>query len=507
MRLRARWYAPRLALLVLVVSLFRVAAVDPGRPARAATGLQKIKHIIFIIKENHSFDNYFGAYPGANGATTGVVNVGGGVTRTIPLGAFTDHPPDYAHFRSSAIAAYDNGQMDAFNVGPCSQSPYTCYQVAQRSDLPNYWSYADNFVLDDNGWSDLLGPSFPNHMYTLAAVSGVDVAHSAVDNPSGNNWGCDAATGTTVLLQNGSNVFPCFSGITTLADLMSKSGVTWRYYSPQRGQPGYVWNALDAFSQYHSGGGLGPNDVDPTQFLSDVQGGTLPQFSWLTAPYDYTEHPSSDQSGTNSMCRGENWTVAQINAVMQSSLWSSTLIVLTWDDYGGYYDHVPPQQVDQLGYGMRVPFLVISPYAYAGDDPNNPHISHDYIDFGSVLKLAEETFGLPSLGGRDATAGSLDGLLDTSVVHNAPLVLSQRTCASSTATSTPTATQTNIATGTPTDTPTSTPIATATASPTGMPTDTATATNTPTPTPTGTDTATPTDTPTPSNCHNKHKCG
>jgi phospholipase C len=128
------------------------------------------------------------------------------------------------------------------------------------------------------------------------------------------------------------------------------------------------------------------------------------------------------------MCVGENWTVQQMNAIMQSPAWPSTVIVLTWDDYGGYYDHVPPTSVDQLGYGFRVPLLVISPYALATDNPSNPHVGHVHLDFASVLKLAEEVFNLPSLNQRDLAAGDLLPQLDFSQVHNAPLILSQRTC-------------------------------------------------------------------------------
>jgi phospholipase C len=134
------------------------------------------------------------------------------------------------------------------------------------------------------------------------------------------------------------------------------------------------------------------NDVSPAQFVKDVNNDQLPGFSWLVPPGALTEHPSG------SVCRGENWTVQQINAVMQSKAWSSTVIVLTWDDYGGFYDHVAPPAVDQLGYGFRVPMLIISPYAFAKDDPGNPHVGHTKLEFASVLKLAEQVFGLPSLG-------------------------------------------------------------------------------------------------------------
>jgi phospholipase C len=119
---------------------------------------------------------------------------------------------------------------------------------------------------------------------------------------------------------------------------------------------------------------------------------------------------------------------------MASPEWSSTVVFLTWDDYGGFYDHVPPQNVDALGLGFRVPMLIISPFAYASDNPGNPHIGHVALEFSSVLKFAEEVFGLPSLGRRDVTAGDPMKEIDTSMVHNAPLQLNTRTCPKSSVT-------------------------------------------------------------------------
>src|SRR5438067_2132301 len=131
-----------------------------------------IQHIVFLLKENRTFDNYFGLFPGVNGASTGKVKVNG-VVQTIPLGPFQDASSvDYSHKWVDAHAAYDSGAMDHFNVSGCAQAPYPCYQVAQQSDIPNYWSYAQNYLLNDNTFSDLEGPSMPNHMYSVAGASG-----------------------------------------------------------------------------------------------------------------------------------------------------------------------------------------------------------------------------------------------------------------------------------------------------------------------------------------------
>jgi phospholipase C len=348
--------------------------------------------------------------------------------KTIPIGPFQDKPPyDYLHGWSQAHTAYDNGAMDRFNQGNCSSSPYPCYQAAKQSDLPNYWTYAQKYLLNDNTFSDLEGPSFPNHMYTVAAASGPDINHSAINNPRNANgkWGCDSAAGTTVELFNGTKQYPCFKGTTTLADELTQAGKSWKYYAPQPGEGGYVWNALDAFDQDRNGSAWA-QDVPWQNFVTDAANNRLPNFSWLIAPGGTSEHPGS--GGGLSMCKGENWTVQQINAVMKSPAWASTVIILTWDDYGGYYDHVAPPAVDSLGYGFRVPLLVISPYAYATDNPGNRHIGHTRLSFASVLKLAEQVFNLPSLGKRDATAGNLRTELDVSKVHHAATTLQQRTC-------------------------------------------------------------------------------
>jgi phospholipase C len=327
---------------------------------------------------------------------------------------------------------YDGGAMDAFNRNACMKAPYPCYQEAQAGDLPNYWALASHFLLSDNTFSSLEGPSFPNHLFSVAAASGPDLDDSVIGNPTNNggNWGCDAATATTVQLYDGRNAFPCFNGkaiprFTNLTDQMNAARVSWKYYAPQKGQSGYLWNTMSAFPQDGTGT---TNDVPTEQFATDAAAGRLPQFSWLIAPGQYSEHPSASTLPTENMCQGENWTVQQINAVENGPDWASTAIILTWDDFGGFYDHVAPQQVDALGYGFRVPLLVISPYAHASDNPAHPNISHDRYEFSSVLRLAEEVFGLPSLQRRDSTAGDLMHALNFSKQWDSQLLLQQRKC-------------------------------------------------------------------------------
>ena len=413
---------PGLATALVAAPVTISAAYNGYTGAAPVAVTSPIQHIVFIIKENHSFDSYFALFPGANGASTGKIKISG-VPQVITLGPFQDIPPyDYPHGWGSAHQAFDNGAMDFFNQGECATAPYPCYQVAQQTDIPNYWAYAQTYVLNDNGFSEMEGPSFPNHMFTVAGASGPDIPHSAIANPVGGGVGCDAPSNVTVLLYNGTTQYPCFD-FPTLADTLGEGGISWKYYAPGHNDPGYVWNALDAFDQDRNGPAWA-NDVPPANFVVDASQNNLPAFSWLVPPSLYSEHPGQNQS----VCQGENWTVQQINAVMSSPAWPSTVIVVTWDDYGGFYDHVAPTAVDQLGYGFRVPFIIISPYAYAHDNPSNPHIGHVRLDFASVLKLAEEVFNLPSLNERDAVAGDLLQQLDFSQVHNPPLMLTPRNC-------------------------------------------------------------------------------
>ena len=388
-----------------------------GLSGTGIRGIDQIQHIVFMVKENRSFDNYFGTFPGADGATTCTVSTG----QTIPLGHTPDQVRDMGHFWPDATTAIDGGKMDKFDLvqwGNINGDYMSCSQYTQ-ADLPNYWTYAQTFTLADHFFSSLHGPTFPNHLYTVAAQSNGVISNNYNPTTADPNYGCDARTGTTVQILNSDGTYsyvkPCFT-IQTLADLLQSAGLSWRYYAPGKGQSGYLWNTLDAISQIRNGPLWKTNDLPYTQFLTDAQNGQLPAFSWLVQPGNVSDHPPS------SVCAGENWTVQQLNAIMQGPDWNSTVVFLTWDDFGGFYDHVPPPSVDTFGLGPRVPFIIISPYAL----PN--HISTTQYEFSSVLKFAEERFNLPNLGARDANP-SLNDLTDSfdfTQTPLPPLVLSPR---------------------------------------------------------------------------------
>jgi phospholipase C len=390
-----------------------------------------IKHIVFFIKENRTFDDYFGTYPGANGATTATDSMG----QVVPLHHQADQIPDIDHSSEGARSAWDNGKMDRFNLLhsnkrrngtlPNPNDPYGNNSLTQlyQSDIPNYWTYAHNFVLGDQMFSSLMGPSFPNHLYTVAAQSG-----GAIDNPrtdknigslgnASKGWGCDVPNQTVKVEQSTGSVSfqeACFN-FQTLADELDARHFSWRYYAPPSGASGYIWSTFNAIKHIR----YGPDwkFVVPTQqFMSDAASGRLPTVSWIVTPAQVSEHPPA------SVCVGENWTVQMLNALMQGPDWSSTAVFLTWDDFGGFYDHVPPQQIDNYGLGFRVPLLVISPYAKKG------FIDHTQFEFSSMLHFAEDELGLPTLTTRDKGANDMMDAFDFSQSPRPPLVLQQRAC-------------------------------------------------------------------------------
>jgi phospholipase C len=399
--------------LLVALSLVGFASAQTAAPdTTTSQTTSPIKHVVFIIKENRSFDHMFGTFPGANGATTCKVSTG----QTINLRQAPDRVRNMGHGWADAHTGIDGGKVDKYDLvqlGNWQGDYMSCSQQVQAS-IPNYWTYAQNYVLADNMFSSIESGSFPNHLYTVAAQSG-----GVINSPASSNaWGCDAPAGTQAqTLINGKNgyVFPCFT-FTTLADVMTSAGVSWHYYAAGPTQTGYVWSTLDAFSSIRNTSLWNSNVTNFSNFAKDAQAGNLPQVTWLTTAYGNSEHPSS------STCTGENWTVQQINAVMQGPQWNSTAIFLVWDDFGGFYDHVPPPGLDTYGLGPRVPLIIISPYAKAG------YISHTQYEFASILKFIEETVGVPPLTSRDANANDTTDSFDFTQTPRPPMVLTERQC-------------------------------------------------------------------------------
>lgn len=408
-------------ILASLVFLTRCGGTQSSGTNSPTPSLNSIQHFVFIVKENRSFDNYFGTFPGADGATTGKISTG----QVIPLGHTPDKTPrDLCHIWQCALQAMDGGKMDDFDLMgangafPCNlNGDYLCYTQLYESDIPNYFAYARQFVLADHMFSSLHGPSFPNHLYTVAAQSGRAINNPI--NPPTNpyDWGCDADRATTVqvLDQNGNitTQFPCFD-FQTLVDLLQGANTSWKYYAPPRGQGGYIWNSLNAISHIRNGPLWASNVMPTDQFATDAKNGALPAVCWLVT--NVSEHPPE------SSCAGENWTVDTLNALMQGPDWSSTAVFLTWDDFGGFYDHVPPPTADVFGFGPRVPLLIISPFAKKG------FISHTTYEFSSFLRLVEERYNLSSLGDRDSKANDMLDSFDFAQQPQSPLILRTHPC-------------------------------------------------------------------------------
>jgi len=362
-----------------------------------------ISHVVIIIKENRSFDNMFGTYPGANGATQGTLHTG----QVINLGHTPDSSPrDIVHDWNAGLGAMDGGRMDRFDLinGANEHGDELSMTQLQQSDLPNYWTYAQNFVLADANFSGMHANSFPAHVYFAAAQS------PAITNPEANDvrteWGCDAPTGINVpvLSANGqlSTSYPCFN-ITSMADVLNEAQDSWASYAAVSTDLGYVWAMFRPINQIFNSQYWQNNVFPNTQFVNDASNTTLPVVTWLTPTLKTSEHPPE------STCAGENWTVEQINAIMQGPNWNSTVIFLVWDDFGGWYDHVYPMQTSGEGLGIRVPLLVISPYSKQVPQcsVNCGTITHTQYQFGSIFRFIETVFGVQSLTNNDATANDM----------------------------------------------------------------------------------------------------
>jgi phospholipase C len=374
-----------------------------------------IKHIVFIVKENHSFDNLFGSFPGAAGTKYAMVG-----TKRIKLGKLPDHLPfDIAHGGNAASTAVNGGKMNHFyQLAGANQFGHDYADAAYtQSQIPNYWSYAGHFTLADHFFSTIMGPSFPNHLVTIG-----DQSAGAIDNPHGQtirSWGCDAGAASSVAVKSSSgqvtHVPPCFN-FNTIADEANSAHVSWRYYASPYGTFGYVWSAFDAIKHIRYSKYWAQANTPDTQFVSDVNHGKLASITWLTTDLAQSDHPPA------SICQGENWTVQQVNAIMHSKFWKSTAIVLTWDDFGGFYDHLAPPVINNIGFGPRVPTIVISPYARAHS------VNHTTYDFSSMIRFTEDAFHLQHLPTYDPSIASIRGMFDFHQASLAPYILSTRKC-------------------------------------------------------------------------------
>jgi phospholipase C len=378
--------------------------------SRSRNGIHKIRHVVIIMQENRSFDSYFGTYPRADGIPmeNGVPTVCSPDPKTHvcvkPYHDTANRNAGGPHDTVDAIRDIDGGKMDGFQAGPrlggfhvCEHSNSPICATPSKPDvmgyhdsreIPNYWKYARNFVLQDRMFASVDSWSLPAR---LSIVSGWSARCSKHGDPMSCKPALKAPFGAT---GHGKKLdYPW----TDLTYLLHRYHVSWRYYVangsqpdcvdnqmacppvPQRAGTPSIWNPLPRFDTVQQDHQV--NDVAPLRdFYGAARKGRLPAVSWVTPSQAVSEHPPG------LVTAGQTYVTRLINTIMRGPDWKSTAIFLAWDDWGGFYDHVRPPVVDGEGYGLRVPALVISPYAKTG------YIDHQVLSFDAYLKFIEDDF-------------------------------------------------------------------------------------------------------------------
>ncbi len=403
------------AMMIAALALFADTHADKRAPAgRPASGAGVIQHVVIIMQENRTPDNLFHGLPNADIANSGLDHNGNLITlQSVPLAINYD----LAHGHKPFVLMYDGGKMDGADeiqqeCGPAiptalcvNAGPYPQYKYVNPSDVTTYFQMAEQYAFGDRMFQTNQGPSYPAHQFILggtsapASNSNLYVAESPAGNAvPGMHTGCAAQPIQTVMLinpqgQENQKIYPCFEHA-TLPDLLDAKGLTWRYYTPN---PNGLVAGPNSIRHLRFGPDWNEGVIPAqTQILRDIAQGRLPAVSWVMPSLLASDHPG----GSNGS--GPSWVASVVNALGNSPYWDSTAIFITWDDWGGWYDHVAPTIYDQYTYGFRVPLIVVSPYVVS-----QGYVSHVTHDFGSILKFTEEVFGLPSLGYADSRADDL----------------------------------------------------------------------------------------------------
>ena len=411
MAIRNNGAAPACALIAALAgcsfagpSSLPIARSDAGAmQALAQTGAGKITHVVYIVQENRSFDNLFYGYPGADTVSSGK-NSKGKTILLRPETLATEYVID--HSAKAMFAACDGTgklpgtdcRMDGFNKEFSSYGPPNPqYVYVPHGDSKPYFDMAREWVLADRMFQSQLDESFVAHQYIIAAQ-----AQSAVDLPN-SLWGCVGGAGDLVATLTksrvkGPKVPPCFD-YQTLGDELDAARLSWRFYTSKYSAPssdeGAFWSSYQTVRHIYDGPDWVKDVITPqTRFLTDVRANKLSNFTWITPVCINSDHVYCGGG------YGPSWVASLVNAVGKSKFWNSTVIFVQWDDWGGLYDHVPPPYKDYDGLGFRVPLLVISPYAKHG------HVSHVQYETASVLRFAEDLFGLGRLAAADRRATS-----------------------------------------------------------------------------------------------------
>jgi phospholipase C len=382
--------------------------------ARAASG--KIAHVVIIVQENRTPDDLFNGLPGADTVRYGMTAKGAKIAlQPVSLTA----PYDLSHTHSGFVTEYANGKLDGFSAERsmceaatiCPPSDTRAFGYVPHDEIKPYLAMATEYTFADHMFQTNQGPSFPAHQYIVSGTSAVANGSPlrAAENPFhpgiGAGGGCDSLPGVLVALINESGeenqkVYPCFDRI-SMMELLDKQQLSWRYYQATPGAG--IWNAPDAVFNIWDSGEFATDVVSPSsQVLSDIAGGKLADVTWVTPTALASDHALATNGS------GPSWVASIVNAIGESQYWGDTAIFVVWDDWGGWYDHVPPEIFNSYELSFRVPLIVISPYA------KQHYVSHVQHEFGSILKFTEETFGLPSLHTTDVRSDDLSDCFDFS---------------------------------------------------------------------------------------------
>jgi phospholipase C len=453
-----------LLFLLLAGTASVVACNGGGSPAdaplfpnalRESASTTPIAHVVIVIQENRSFDNLFATFPGADGTTVGqaapmpspiayacaqagmpVITEPTSVplTETNLFGAGFGNSDDYiedtdlGHIYVNFQKDRDGGKMDGFDLlqtGPNGDRlPWACtypYQYVDPSQIAPYWQIGKQYVLADHTFQVQGSGSFTAHQDLIAAGTNITPDEALIDNPTGFPWGCDGGPDEhTAIIKRGGKVFnyagprPCLA-YSTLRDLLDAKSISWKFYanqvhpfpSPSDGSSG-IWSAFDAIKAVRYSNEWGTNVVWPDiKIFADIKNGTLPAVAWVTPDGADSDHPAENNASGQHVDNGPSWVASIVNAVGESAYWKSTAVVILWDDWGGFYDHVPPPLPRnwQGGPGFRVPMLIVSAYV-------KPHVDHTVYQDGSILRFIEDRWNLGSLGRNDARATSIGNAFD-----------------------------------------------------------------------------------------------
>lgn len=399
--IRRVFSATIIAFLLVGAPLFPTFAASSPADHQPTTPIQ---HLIVLMQENHSFDNYFGTYPGADGLDLNTQmpvdpnNPAAGYVTPWHIGNASI--TDISHSASTFRDQYNNGKMDGFvaALNTRNQDGKLAMGYYDDADLPYYWNLADNYVLFDRFFSSAKDGSSPNHMYWVAGQSpvppkDVELAQVLADVP-------------------------------TIFDELQAAGISWKFYV-QNYDPTItyrnlgvvgnrasqvIWVPLLNFDRFIDDPILSSHIVDLSQYYIDLQNDNLPAVSYIL-PSGASEHPPS------SLMSGQRFVKSVLQELMRSPAWDSSAFLLTYDDWGGWYDHVIPPQIDDFGYGPRVPAILVSPYAKTG------YIDNTELDFTSILKFIEQNWNIAPLAQRDANANNFLSALDFSQEPRLPTFL------------------------------------------------------------------------------------